>query len=192
MKIKTVKSIACAAAIALALSVTACGGSKDSANAADTAKVEDTADAAEPEEANNDEAEVSDEANVEEEASVEEAGANEAAFSSLEEAFSDPTVKKVFEDALGLESMNEDGMSMSYEVSGNEFIYIFQFTDDSIEPSDEITEYLSSALEAQAGVFEEAAGQLDESIGQEGACSVTVRYIAANDEVLYENTYSAN
>lgn len=185
MKRRTLKSIACAAAIALALSVTGCGGSKDSANDAGTTEVEDTADATEPEEADTGEAEVNDEAAVEEEAGA----ASE--YASLEEAFSDPIVKKMFEEELGLDDMQEEGMAISYEVSGNEFIYTFQFTDDSIELSDEITEYLSTALEAQAAVFEEAAGELDDAIGQEGACSVTVRYLAANDDVLYESTYSA-
>lgn len=185
MKRRTLKSIACAAAIALALSVTACGGSKDSANDADTTEVEKTVDTAESEEANNDEAEVNDEAAVEEEAGA----AGE--YASLEEAFSDPTLKKMFEDELGLDDMQEEGMSISYEVSGNEFIYTFQFTDDSVVLSDEITEYLSTALNAQAAVFEEAAAELDDALGQEGACSVTVRYLAANEDVLYENTYSA-
>ena len=187
MKRRTLKSIACATAIALALSVTACGGSKDSANDTDTTEVEDTVDAEEPEEVNNDEAdaEVSEVADAEEEA---DAGDE---WETLEDFFSDPEAKAQVEEAYA--AFAPEGASVTIDAVGNEFIINFKFEDDSLlsQLGEDTVEILEESLDSYAGQFEAAAAQFDEAIGEEGGSAITVRYLDPDDNVLAEQTYTA-
>lgn len=161
--------------------------------------MEDIVDAGEPAEVNNvnnDETEAED--NIEEEVDIEEADIEEEAgvgddaeyYASLEEAFAEPEVKTTIDQMLA--PMQGDGMSLTYEVSENNFIMIFQFTDNSITFSDEITEALETEIEKQADVFKEQAGVFDEAVGQKGVCTVTVRYLDSENNVLFEGTYAAD
>lgn len=194
MKRKTLKSIACAAAITLALSVTACGGSNDSASATDSAAVEDTVDTEaaveELEEASDEEAAETDveeevEADVEEEA---DAGDDEY-FASLEEAFAVPEVKAAMDEQLG--SMDMDGMEFSYEVTGNDFIVNYKVLDAAIDDPNDFAEQAEPVMDQLGVLFSAVAEMFDEAIGQKGATAVVVRFYDANDTLLIERSYKA-
>lgn len=197
MKRKTLKLIACAAAMSLTLSVTACGGSDN--NAAKTVDVEDTADVEKEEEAAKPETEVeaeaeadvetAEEAAEEAEAEVEEAADASEDYQTLEDYFNDPSLKSIYDSMI--EAMSEDDLAISYEVSGNDFIMIFQITDSSLIV-DGLAEGLAAALDEQADQFKEQAAEFDEALGEEGACTVTVRYTDPDGGVLAEQTFSAD
>lgn len=196
MKRKTLKLVACAAAMSLTLSVTACGGSDNSS--ANTAGASETANV-EKEEAAKPEAEVeaevkvevetAEEAAKEAEAEVEEAADASEDYQTLEDYFNDPSLKSIYDSMI--EAMSEDDLAISYEVSGNDFIMIFQITDSSLIV-DGLAEGLAAALDEQADQFKEQAAEFDEALGEEGACTVTVRYTDPDGGVLAEQTFSAD
>ena len=195
MKKKSLKFMACAAVMALTLSVTACGGSDNGSSSAttadsttsdsttlDSATVEDTQDSAE---VNNDEADTAEEANVADDANA----ADDEYFDTLEEAFADPEVKAAMDEELG--SMDLDGMEFSYEVTGNDFIVIYKAIDTVIEDPDDFAEQMEPVMDQLGDLFSMVAQMFDEGIGQEGAVTVIVRFLDANDTLLIERSYKA-
>ncbi len=180
MKRKTLKFAACAAITALMLSLTACGG-KEAANTEDPAPVEAVEDEAEPEtETPAEDADV--------ETPAEDTEADTAASGTLEELFSDPATKEALDQQFA--AMAQDGMSLSSDVKGNNFTLIFKIEDSSML-SDGIEDQLSTALDSLASTFQASAQQFDAAIGQEGACTVTIRYTDPDDNVLAEQSFMA-
>lgn len=198
MKIRTVKLVACAAIMALTLSMTACGGDDAAATTGTETEAVDTEDSteAEPEteetepetEAPADDADT--EAEVEDEA---EADDTEAAatgdYATLEDYYNDPTVKDALDAAF--DAMASDGMSVDCEVSGNEFTVIIKIEDSSMIV-DGMGDALSAALDQQADTFKSQVKQFDDVIGQEGVCTVVMRYTDPDDNVLAEKSFTAN
>ncbi len=201
MKMRTVKALACAAVMALALSATACG-SKEADKAEDNATVENTdsedqaadnadaeadnADAEAPADTETDNADADAEAPADTEADASADGT--ALYSTLEEYYNDPAVKSVLDSAF--ESMGQDGMSLSIEVKGNVFSLTCKFEDSSMV-ADGVAEALEQGLEAAASQFETQAAAFDEAVGQSGACTVAVRYTDPDDNVLAEREFKA-
>ncbi len=193
MKLKTLKLIACAAIAALTLSVTACGGSDDAAKTADSAEVE-TVDNAE------DEAEAAPEAEDEEEAAPEVEDEEEAApeaedeadttaaGTTLEDYFSDPTVMSLMEQQYA--ALSDQGMEASIDVKGNDFTVIIKITDGSMI-DDTTGDQLTAGMDAMESQLVDSAKQFDEAVGEEGACTVTMRYLDPDGNVLAEKTCSA-
>lgn len=205
MKIRTLKLAACAAVMALSLSVTACGGSGDGAKPADTTEAaapeteaaeetkEETAapeaekedDAAEAEaekdvaEAETDLAEAEDEADA----------AADGEYATLEDYYNDPSVKSIMDTMF--DSIAEEGMSVALDVKGNVFTVIIKI-EDSSKVVDGMAEALDAVLEAQTDTFKEQVKQFDDAIGQEGACTVVMRYTDPDDNVLAEKEFTAN
>lgn len=203
MKRKTLKGLACAAMLAMTLSVTACGSDGAAEEAATVEEAVDETAEAEAEEVEEEEAEAEetadeaaeDTAEIEEETeeaeeaveeTAEEAAAGEAA--TLEEYYSDPSVKAVLDAAF--ESLAEDGMSAAVEMEGNTMTVVIKLEDDTYM-TDGIGEMLQDALEQQASSFEEQAAEFDEIIGESGACTVVMRYLDPEDNVLAEQSYTA-
>ena len=207
MKRKTLKMIACAAIMALTLSVTACGG--DDAKTAESNDTETTADAvaddteaatddaADDAEAATDDTADDTEAATDDTADDTEAATDDAAddtdaagdFQTLEDYYNDPTVKSAL-DAM-FASVAEEGMSADLEVKGNEFTVIIKIEDSSMVV-DGIAEALSAALDSQEETFKSQVKQFDDVIGQEGACTVIMRYTDPDDNVLAEKAFTAN
>lgn len=201
MKMRTVKALACAAVMALALSATACG-SKEADKAEDNATVENTdsedqaadnadaeadnADAEAPADTEADNADADAEAPADTEADASADGT--ALYSTLEEYYNDPAVKSVLDSAF--ESMGQEGMSLSIEVKGNVFSLTCKFEDSSMV-ADGVAEALEQGLEAAASQFETQAAAFDEAVGQSGACTVAVRYTDPDDNVLAEREFKA-
>ena len=200
MKRKTLKFMACAVVMALTLSVTACGGSDDGAKN-DTVNVEE--DAADSQEEENTEPEVEDTTGAEDTSGTEtedaadtgsdaadetDAGDDEY-FETLEEAFADPEVKAAMDEQFG--SMDMDGMEFSYEVKGNDFIAIYKVLDTVIDDPDDFAEQMEPVMDQLGAVFSLIPEAFDEAIGKEGATSVVVRFLDANDTLLIERSYKA-
>ena len=127
MKRKSLKFIACAAIMAMTLSVTACGGSDDTAPAAETeettgteAEPEADVDAeAEPEAEPEADVDTEAEAEPEEDAEAEDDSAA-ADGQTLEDIFNDPATKSQYESVF--EAMGQEGMEVSVEATGNELV----------------------------------------------------------------------
>lgn len=216
MKRKTLKFIACAAVMSLTLSVTACGGDDKTAETAnvenvvdvdaeddvdeteveDEVEVEDDVDDEsddaddvedETEDADDEAEDVDDEADAELEEEETEDDSDE--YQTLEDYFNDPDIQSMFDSLI--EAMGQDELAISYDVNGNEFIMTFQITDSSIIV-DGMAEGLAAALDTQAAQFKTQAAQFDEVLGEEGASSVTVRYTDPDDNVLAEQTFTAD
>ena len=201
MKRKTLKFLACAAIMAMTLSVTACGGSDDTAPAAETeettgteAEPEADVDAeAEPEADVDTEAEPEADVDTEAEAEPEEDAEAEddsaaADGQTLEDIFNDPATKSQYESVF--EAMGQEGMEVSVEATGNELAVIIKITDSSMVV-DGMGETLESALDQQAATFEEQVKQFDEAVGTPGACTVTMRYLDPDGNVLAEKSFTA-
>lgn len=202
MKIRTVKLVACAAIMALTLSMTACG-SDDAAATETVTEVADTADSAEvepeteeetepetEEPADDADTEAEEEAEVEDEADADDADAADVGdYTTLEDYYNDPTVSEALKSAFA--AMAGDGMSADCEVSGNEFTVIIKIEDSSMIV-DGMGEALSAALDAQADTFKAQVKQFDDVIGQDGACTVVMRYTDPDDNVLAEKAFTAN
>lgn len=214
MKIRTLKFAACAAVMALALSVTACGD--DTAASSDTLIVEGVRDietgAGEAKEAADDfvediEEEGADNASAEEETEELETAEDEldesadnleedveeeigvaADYETLEDYYNSPDIKKQM-DSLA-ESMNGDGMSAAVEVKGNEFAIVIRYEDSSMI-IDGMGEAIDQMMDTVADSFKQTAAQFDKTIGQDGACTVVVRYLDPDGKVLSENSYTA-
>lgn len=195
MKRKTLRFMACVSVMALTLSVTACGGSNGSATTetaqeqqAEEVKAEvevEELEAVAREEAQEVEAEVEEAAEEAEEASEEAA----EGYATLEDYYNAPGVKAQM-DSLA-DSMSEDGVTATVEVNGNEFIIIVQYVESNMVV-DGMGEMIDTMMEALADTFKQTAAQFDEAIGQDGACTVTVRYLDPDNNVLSENSYTAN
>lgn len=136
MKKRTFKSMVCAAVMALALSITACGGSGDM---------------------------------------------------TLEKYYNEN--KAVLDAAWS--SMGEDGMEVDVNVGGNELILNIKIT-DSDYLVDGMGELLDAAVQAQADTFKSQAAEFDDAIGQDGACTLTIRYLDPDGVLLSENSFKAN
>lgn len=201
MKRRTLKFMACAAVMALTLSVTACGGGSDDSKSTPTVEDTDTqkdVSAPEVEEETEDEVneaedeettapEVEEETEAEEEEEEEEEASSD--IGTLEELFNDPTLKDMYDSML--EAMSEDGISLSYEVSGNDFVMIFTIT-DSDYLTDEMANGLAEALETQGDQFKTQAAQFDSILEGNGTCTVTIRYTDPDGNVMAEKTFTAD
>lgn len=178
MKRRSLKFIACAAIMAMTLSVTACGGSDNEAPAAETEEAADTAA----------EAETETEAEAEPEAEAETEGDTAAAGDTLESMYADPATKAELEAAFA--AIAPDGMSVGLETKGNEMTVIIKIEDSSMIV-DGMVEELEAKLDQQASQCEAMAGQLDEAIGVTGECTVIMRYLDPDDNVLAEKSFKA-
>lgn len=200
MKRKSLKFIACAAIMAMTLSVTACGGSDDAAPAAETEETTEAADVeaeveeepAEDTEAEADaETEAADEVEEETAEEADEAGTDAADASdvTVESLMNDPAVKEQYEEAFA--SYEEQGMTVAVEATGNELIMSLTITDSSLI-QDGAAEQLETGLDAVASSFETLAGSLDQAVGADaGTCTYTVRYLDTDGSVLVERSFTA-
>ena len=57
---------------------------------------------------------------------------------------------------------------------------------------DGLAEALDAALDAQGDTFKAQVKQFDDVIGQDGACTVVMRYTDPDDNVLAEKSFTAN
>lgn len=201
MKRRTLKSIACAAVMVLALSVTACGGSDDAANTNDDANVEENAEdagdagqdaAADTEDTTADTgADTGDAAadtGAETEADASADGA-EGTYATLEDYYNDPAVKSVLDASF--EGMSQEGMTLSVEAKENVLTMTCKFEDSSVVV-DGIGDTLSAGLDANAAQFEQIAASFDEAVGgAAGTCTFAVRYTDPDDNVLAEKEFKA-
>ncbi len=206
MKRKTLKLFACAAMMAMALSVTACGGSDKEDKAADTeatagdeaagADAADDKDAAGTDAADGADnvdaagADAAADTDGTDAAGADAADGTDAAASgtTLEELFKDPSAKSAFDSMT--QAMATDGMSASVSAVGNEMIVEVKIEDSSVI-TDGIGDTLAAAVDAQAETFKAQVKTLDTAVGQEGACTFTVRYLDPDGNVLTEKSFKA-
>lgn len=176
MKRRTVKTLVCAAIMAVSLSATACGASKEAANTA-----------AEEEAPVEEEAPAEEEAPVEEEASAEEESSSQKTLEDFLKE--DPTAEKQLQEQAA--AQGDDQMDMSIEIKGNEVICVATFKED-VELPEGTADTLSATLEQMGSAFSGLAGTLDDMIGAEkGTVSYGVRYCDASGDVLAEASFRA-
>ncbi|MDE7016764.1 MAG: DUF4854 domain-containing protein, partial [Lachnospiraceae bacterium] len=117
------------------------------------------------------------------------ADSNAAAGTTLEELVQDPAAKASF-DTMTQALASEAGMSASVNVVGNEMIVEVKFEDSSLM-KDGLSETIEAAIDAQTETFNSQVKALDAVIGQEGACTFTVRYLDPEGNVLAEKSFKA-
>lgn len=200
MKRRTLKFAACAAIMALTLSVTACG-KDDAAETTGTTATEDVAETeteddvdveTDVEDDTETEAPEEDDADVEAEADVEDdadADADAGDYTTLEDYYNDPAVQDALKSAFA--ALADEGMSADCDVKGNEFTVIIKIEDSSMIV-DGLADALDAALDAQGDTFKAQVKQFDDVIGQDGACTVVMRYTDPDDNVLAEKSFTAN
>ena len=181
MKRKSLKFFACAAIMAMTLSVAGCGGSDDKAKTVDagakTEAAEDTkADAA---------ADSADDATSD---AADDTASDADTATTLEELCNDPSAKSTLDAAFG--AMAQDGMSVDYEAKGNELAIIIKIEDSSLVV-DGMGEALGAALDTQADALKTQVKTFDDAVGQAGACTVTMRYLDPDGNVIVEKSYKA-
>lgn len=81
-------------------------------------------------------------------------------------------------------------MSAAVEMKENTMTATIKIEDESYIV-DGIGDMLQAALEENAATFEEQAAEFDEVIGESGACTVVMRYVDPQDNVLAEKAYTA-
>lgn len=176
MKKKTLKTIVLTAAMAMVLSVSACG-SKEADTPTEASTVEETTKA---------EAESQTEKETEAETEAEPAEAGD--YKTIEDYYNDPDVKAILDQQM--EAAAGQGMSISIEVKENDFTMIYQYDPDITLP-DDAKDQLETALESNASVFQAQAQSFDEAIGEDGASTVTVRYLDSDGGLILEKSYKA-
>lgn len=101
---------------------------------------------------------------------------------------SSPEVKQEMEDQFSAASI--DGLEISFDVKGNEFINTYTFVDDSLL-TDEIKENITNGWDASTPLFEDLAKQLDDMIKQKNACTLTIKYVDSEGNVISEKSFQA-
>lgn len=109
-------------------------------------------------------------------------------YTTLEDYYNDPEVRDALKSAFAAAG---DGMSADCVVKGNEFTVIIKIEDSSMIV-DGMAEHLNEALDTQADRFKAQVKQFDDVIGQEGACTVIMRYTDPDDNILAEKAFTAN
>lgn len=184
MKRKTVKSLFCAALMALTLSVTACGGSDDGDKSTAAAQEEAPAESEASEEAApEEETPVEEEAPVEEETPEEEVSSDGATLEDYLKGDAE-TAKQLEEQA---QSMGNENVDMAIEVNGNDLVYIATLKEE-IEDGDALVD----AVEQMGSIFSALAGMMDEAIDAEkGTVSFGIRYCQPDGTVIAESEFRA-
>ena len=182
VKRKTLRFIVCASMMAMTLSFSACGGSDDGAKTVETgAKTEDKTQADEADGADNaDAADSADNADV--------ADSDAGTATTLEELYSDPSVQSMMDSAFG--AMAQDGMSVDFKATGNDLVIEIKIEDSSMVV-DGMGEALETALDQQADTFKQQVKTFDDAVGQAGACTVTMRYLDPDGNLLAEKSFKA-
>lgn len=191
VKRKTLRFIVCASMMAMTLSFSACGGSDDGAKTVETgAKTEDKTQADEADGADNadaaDSADNADAADSADNADVADSDAGTA--TTLEELYSDPSVQSMMDSAFG--AMAQDGMSVDFKATGNDLVIEIKIEDSSMVV-DGMGEALETALDQQADTFKQQVKTFDDAVGQAGACTVTMRYLDPDGNLLAEKSFKA-
>ncbi len=173
--------------MALTLSMTACGGSDDASKGTDAA-TEEEAEAPE-EEKEEPKAEEPAEEPEAEEPETEEPEEAEASGETLEDYLnSTPGAMEAIEEQIA--GSSQDGLSVTAEVKGNDFIFNFTIEDASLV-TDDTAAQLEAGLDATASLFEQMAGQMDEVIEQDGVVQFVIKYLDPDGNVLAERGFKA-
>lgn len=189
MKRKSLKFFACAAIMAMTLSVAGCGGSDDKAKTVDagakTEAAEDTKADAAADSADDATSDAADDAASD---AADDTASDADTATTLEELCNDPSARSTLDAAFG--AMAQDGMSVDYEAKGNELAIIIKIEDSSLVV-DGMGEALGAALDSQADALKTQVKTFDDAVGQAGACTVTMRYLDPDGNVIVEKSYKA-
>lgn len=186
--------------IVMAICLAGCGNESDSVSVSsvmeENREVEETQEEPEAEEeleaeeSEPEEEAPAEEADMEADAEEDADAADVESYLTLEDYLNNNPAVKAEMDA-GIEAQSSDQLSITWEVKDNEFTLIYKFG-DSVVPVEGESEALLDGLDSLADVSEATAKQFDEGIGQKGACTVVIRYIDSDGNVLAEKSYAAN
>ena len=108
---------------------------------------------------------------------------------TVEKYYNDPWVRALYEEQI--RAAEEFGLSITIEAKGNDFIMTYKYNEDIVLP-DDVGEQLEAGLEEAAFLFEMQAAEIDDEIGRAGACTIIIRYLDSNDNVLAERAFKAD
>lgn len=201
MKRKSVKVFVCTAVMALAMVVTACGGSKDAAEGVEekaqeevpvadeipAAEEEETADEETP--AVEDEAPTDEETSAEDETPAEEDAADSGSMTLEEFLADDPETEQMLKEQIA--AQGNDQADVSIDIKENELIYTIT-AKESVEMVEGAAEGLQKKLEENASIYASRASLLDQIIGAEkGTVAFSLKYCDSDGNVIAEASFRA-
>lgn len=184
MKKTFLRLLAGTMAVAMVISLAACGGDSSSSNSEPTSSASST-----EESSSSSEASTADESTPE---SSEAGTPASGKYASIQEFLDDPTVKDQLDAMIEQLTANDDSMAVKVEGDGDKLVYTFTFVGEEYT-DEEITamhDALEEAMSTQGGTFETIAGSLSEAIEVTDP-KVVVVYEAENGTEIYSQEFSA-
>lgn len=120
---------------------------------------------------------------------IEEKSAFSDGYTTLEDYYNDPSVKAQLDDMFS--DIETEGLSLNLDMKGNEFIVTVRIEDNTMIV-DGLAEVLEEGMEEQADELKEQVKEFDKIIGEEGACTVTMRYTDPDGNAIAEKSFKAD
>lgn len=188
MKKNLLRLLAAVMAVAMVLSLAACGG-----NGSSSSQPSSSESSASSEETSS--AEESSAADSSSEESSSEASSSTAAaagkYESIQAFLDDPTVKSQLDSMIESLTSGDDSMKVSVTAEGDTLVYTFVFVGQEFSDEDKTTMHdaLESAMSTQAATFEGIAGSLSDAIELSDP-KVRVVYAAEDGSEIFSQEFT--
>lgn len=178
MKKNLIRVLAMVMALAMVVSLAACGNDGKSSSTAGSDKTSSTAG--------------TDSSSSSESASEGTTAAEDGKFATVKAFLDDPATKEQLDAALEQMTGGDDSMDVSLEGSDDTLTYIFKYSDDTLADADvdALAAALEEGMDAQASVFENIASQVGSVVSVENV-KVVVTYAKADGTEIYSREFAA-
>lgn len=188
MKKNLLRLLAGTMAVAMVLSLTACGGSDSSSSEPSSSASEESSSSqveSTPEESSS-------EASSEDASSSEAGTPAEGKFASIQDFLDDPSVKSQLDSMIDSLTAGDDSMAVKVEGQDNKLVYTFTFVGQEFSEDDITTMHdaLETAMAGQADTFEGIASSLTDAIEVTDP-KVVVVYAAEDGTEIYSQEFDA-
>ena len=185
MKKNFLRLLAAVMAVAMVLSLAACGGNGSSSSqpssSESSASSEETSSAEESSAADS----------SSEESSSEASSTAAGKYESIQAFLDDPTVKSQLDSMIESLTSGDDSMKVSVTAEGDTLVYTFVFVGQEFSDEDKTTMHdaLESAMSTQAATFEGIAGSLSDAIELSDP-KVRVVYAAEDGSEIFSQEFT--
>ncbi|WP_322174357.1 DUF4854 domain-containing protein [Acutalibacter caecimuris] len=188
MKKNLLRLLAGTMAMAMVLSLAACGGDGKSSSSSEASSTTSSA----VEDSSSSETESSSEAESSETESSEAGAPASGKFATIQEFLDDPTVKGQLDSMIESLTAGDDSMKVAIAGEDNKLIYTFTYVGETFS-DDEISvmrDALEAAMGSQGSTFESIAGSLSSAIEVTDP-KVVVVYETEDGKEIYSQEFSA-
>lgn len=190
MKKNLLRLLAAVMAVAMVMSLAACGGdSKDKNSSSEPSSSESSASSENTSSAEDSSA--ADSSKEESSSETSSAVTTNGKYESIQAFLDDPTVKAQLDSMIESLTAGDDSMDVSVAADGDTLVYTFVFVGQTLA-EDEITvmhDALESAMATQAATFENIAGSLNDAI-EVSDPKVLVVYEAEDGTEIFSQEFS--